>query len=248
MVEGKQPVFLAAHLERLAAGAGILRLTLPWPREELAAAVAETVRANALQDGYLRLTITRGPGEGWRLDTCREPTLLIVPFTHVPYGEADYARGFAAVISRWRRNQHSPLARVKSLNYLENILAKDEALAQGVQEAILLNLDGRVAEGSMSNVFIIRDGCLVTPLVAEGLLPGVTRRYVLELAPMAGLEAQENLLPPGELATAPEAFLTSSLMGIMPLTKIDGQPVGGGSPGPLTRKLMQAYCEIRGEK
>lgn len=244
LVAAGQPVFLSAHLERLAAGAGILRLTLPWSREELAAAVEETVKANALKNGYLRLTVTRGPGEGWRPDTCHEPTLLIVPFPDVPYGKEDYARGFAAVISRWRRNHHSPLAQVKSLNYLENILAKDEALAQGAQEAILLNLDGRVAEGAMSNVFVVRDGGLVTPPPEEGLLPGVTRRRILDLAPQVGVEVAERPVTPEELAAATEAFLTSSLMGVMPLTRLGGKPVGEGRPGPLTRKLAQAYQSL----
>ncbi|TDA68702.1 MAG: hypothetical protein D9V47_08115 [Clostridia bacterium] len=248
LVVGRHPVFLAAHLERLAAGARILRLELPWSGEQLAAAVQETVAAAALGSGYLRLTVTRGAGEGWRLAACREPTLLIVPYDHIPYPAEDYAQGFAAAISRWRRNHHSPLAQVKSLNYLENILAKDEALALGAQEAILLNLEGRVAEGAMSNVFVIGDGYLVTPPPQEGPLPGITRRYVLELASRVGLTAAERPVAPGELVGAPEAFLTSSLMGIMPLTFLEGRPVGTGRPGPLTRRLARVYQEAIGSE
>lgn len=240
-VYGGQVPLAALHLERLREGSRVIGLELPWTAGQLQEALEATVTVNALGDGYLRLTVTRGPGEGWNPNSCPKPTLLVAAFDRVPYDSAAYQQGLRAVFSSYKRNPHSPLVRVKSLNYLENILAKQEARERGAQEALLLNLEGRVSEGSMSNIFIVTAGKIITPPKTEGLLPGVARHLVLRLASASGRQAAETPLTRDQLAAADEAFLTSSLLEVMPLTSLEGHPIGTGKPGPLTKQLHQLF-------
>ena len=150
----------------------------------------------------------------------------------------------AAVVSSVRRNETSPLSRIKSLNYLDNLLAREDARRHGADEAILLNTRGFVAEGSASNVFLVQQGSLLTPGVESGALPGITRRVVLELVSAVGLEPVESEIEMSVFGDASEAFLTNSVVEIMPLTSLDGRPVGPGRPGPVTRRLQRLYREL----
>ena len=240
---GGQVFRLDSHLNRLARSAEILGL--PIEALDLKGAVRDTIQANKLSDARVRITISIGEG-GMVPDpsTCTQPTVLILAGHYKPYPEQVYERGFRAVVSSIRRNSQSPLSRLKSANYLENMLAKQEARAAGVDEAICLNEKGLLAEASMSNIFLVNDGILRTPGEESGILPGITREVVLELASQLGINTFEQDIRLDELFQAQEAFLTNSLMEIMPLTEIDGKPVGSGKPESVTRRLMANYKKL----
>ena len=236
---GRVP-FLDRHLDRLEAGAATLGIPLPQPRTTLAAACLEVLHANRLgdRDAALRITLSRGPGpRGLAPPPEPAPTLLIGAAA-----VADTAPA-RAVISRIRRNEHSPLSRIKSLNYLDAVLALREASERGADEALLCNTAGRLACASAANLFLIRDGALLTPGLDEGVLPGITRGLILELASEVGLIAEETAIAPSALERVEEAFLTNSLIGIRPLVAINGHRVGRGGIGPLTNRLRERYRE-----
>lgn len=240
-----QPFRLTAHLERLAQGAAVLGLNRPPSPDELAETVRQAVAVNHLTEATVRLMVTFGPGAlAPRPESCREPTVFVAALPLRRYPDEAYARGFRAVTVSFRRNETSPLCRLKSNNFLENILARTEAQRAGADEGLWLNTRGLVCEGTISNVFLVRDGELFTPHEGCGLLPGITRRIVLDLAAQSGLKAQEAEVTPKDLRTADEAFLTNSLLELMPLTEIDGQPVGSGRPGAVTQKLQGWYREV----
>ncbi len=240
---GGQVFRLDSHLNRLARSAEILGL--PIEALDLKGAVMDTIHANKLSDARVRITISIGEG-GMVPDpsACTQPTVLILAGHYKPYPEQVYERGFRAVVSSIRRNSQSPLSRLKSANYLENMLAKQEARAAGVDEAICLNEKGLLAEASMSNIFLVNDGILRTPGEESGILPGITREVVLELASQLGINTFEQDIRLDELFQTQEAFLTNSLMEIMPLTEIDGKPVGSGEPESVTRRLMANYKKL----
>lgn len=220
---------LSNHLGRLRAGAAVLGLDVPSSDRELGNHLAETLAANGLGDGVLRLTLTRGPsGRGVLPPRPAAPTLMITASGH------DAAPGPASVLiaTVTRRNEHSPLARCKCLNFLDNILARQEAEKGGADEALLLNSTGRLAEATAANLFVVIGGELLSPPVADGALPGVMRADVMDR-----LGGRECPLAPEDLARASEAFLTNSL-GIRPLIRVDGVPLGDGNPGPLTEEAM----------
>lgn len=233
-----QVPWLDRHLARLAAGAATLGI--PLPAVDLAQAVAQTLAANGLAtDGAaLRITLTRGPGpRGLLPPVTPAPTLLIVAQA---LSEAPDS-GARAILATARRNEHSPLANLKSLNYLDNVLARREAAAGGADDALLLNTAGRLASASAANLFVVRQRTLITPPPTEGILPGVTRAAILEIAPDLGASAVEAPLEPAILGEAQEAFLTNSLIEVRPLIAVDGRPIGDGTLGPLTRRLRDAY-------
>jgi len=240
---GGQVFRLDSHLNRLARSAEILGL--PIKALDLKGAVMDTIHANKLSDARVRITISIGEG-GMVPDpsACTQPTVLILAGHYKPYPKQVYERGFRAVVSSIRRNSQSPLSRLKSANYLENMLAKQEARAAGVDEAICLNEKGLLAEASMSNIFLVNDGILRTPKVEGGILPGITREVVLELASQLGINTFEQDIRLDELFQTQEAFLTNSLMEIMPLTEIDGKPVGSGEAESVTRRLMANYKKL----
>ena len=240
---GGQVFRLDSHLNRLARSAEILGL--PIEALDLKGAVRDTIHANKLSDARVRITISIGEG-GMVPDpsACRQPTVLILAGHYQPYPKQVYERGFRAVVSSIRRNSQSPLSRLKSANYLENMLAKQEARAAGVDEAICLNEKGLLAEASMSNIFLVNDGILRTPAKESGILPGITREVVLELASQLGINTFEQDIRLDELFQAQEAFLTNSLMEIMPLTEIDGKPVGSSEAEFVTRRLMASYKKL----
>jgi branched-chain amino acid aminotransferase len=240
---------LDAHLERLAASAPVLHLELPWTAAELGTAVEQALSANTLTDAYLRLTVLRGvgpPGPDPRL--CREPQYFVVARPLKPYPERCYAEGAVAVVATTRQNEGSPLSRVKSLSYLNHVLARVEAREAGADEALLLNGRGELAEGASSNLFALCGGTLVTPPVESGCLPGIARAVVLEIAPRLGLAVALRPLALSELLDADEAFLTNSLMEVMPLARAGDRPIGSGRPGPVTARLAAAYRAVVDEE
>jgi len=232
---------LEAHLARLRRAAAFLGLGLDR-LPDLSRALYDTLGANHLMNARIRLTLSGGPGEPVPdVTACREPTLLITAREYVPHPDSIYRQGFRAALSAISRNTHSPVSGLKTLSYLDNILARREARLAGADEAIMLNEQGFVAEGSTSNVFLVSGNALRTPGEDCGILPGVTRSVVMELARTAGLATAEEKIAPGEFALADEAFCTNSLVEIMPVTAFDGRAVGRGAPGEVTAKLMAAY-------
>ena len=234
---------LDSHLERLARSAETLGFSIDTTG--LDEAVTATLKANRLSDARIRITVSIGEGSMTPdPGRCNPPTVLILAGEYQPYPGQVYEKGFRAIISTIRRNSQSPLSRLKSANYLESMLAKQEAKEATVDEAVCLNEKGYIAEASMSNIFLVNDGSLLTPGERSGILPGITRKVVLEMAPQLSVNASENDIKPDELFQADEAFLTNSLAEIMPLTNVDGKPVGSGKPGPVTRRLMAGYKKL----
>jgi branched-chain amino acid aminotransferase group I len=232
---------LEQHHHRLCEGAALLALEVPISLPALGEAIAAVLQRNGLTDASLRLTLTAGPSEAAEPSNAQ---VVLFAGESTEYPEALYERGMAAVISPIRRNETSPLSRVKSLNYLDNLLAREEARRRGADESLLLNSQGFVAEGSASNVFVVRNGALLTPSVQSGALPGITRQVVLELAAEVGLEVKEIEVELEALFEATEAFLTSSLKEVMPLTRLDGRAVGSGRPGPVSERLRCLHREL----
>ena len=236
---GGHPMFLGAHLRRLREGAAVLDLPVPAGDEAIARAVARTLGANGLEQGEaaVRITLTRGSGpRGLPPPPDPRPTLLLTA--------AAYARprspAAAVIVRTVRRNEHSPSSRLKSLGALDAVLAWQEVERAGADEGLLRCTGGSLAEGVASNLFLVRRGALATPSLDTGALPGVTRRRVLRAATKLGLDAGERLVVPEELGPADEAFLTSSLIGVRPLVRVDGRVIGDGRTGPLTRRLAAA--------
>ncbi len=240
---GSRVFRLDRHLRRLAHSAEMLGISIQTI--ELEGAVMDTLHANKLSDARIRVTISIGEG-AMTPDpgTCEKPTVLITAADYQPYPQQVYQKGFRAVISSIRRNSQSLLSGLKSTNYLESMLARQEARKVGVDEALCLNEKGSLAEASMSNVFLVADGMLKTPGLESGILPGITREAVLKLAPQLDINTLEQDIRLEELLHADEAFLTNSLIEVMPLTEVDGKAVGNGTPGPVTRRLMTAYREL----
>ncbi len=234
---------LERHLSRLAHSAKILGLPVGAPA--LKGAVADTIQANQLSEARIRITVSIGEG-GMPPDpsTCSQPTVLILAEHYTPYPAQVYQKGFRAVVSSIRRNSQSPLSRLKSANYLESILARQEARAAGVDEALCLNEKGLLAEASMSNIFLVTDGILKTPDEESGILPGITRQTILELASQLGINTLEQDISLNELSHAEEAFLTNSLIEVMPLTELAGKPIGPGRPGLITQRFVAAYKKL----
>ncbi len=232
---------LGAHLQRLASAADKIHLALSMTDEELQTAVHKTLKESELTSAYIRLTVTRGVGGNpSQLDaSTASVTIWVRPFSGYP--AELYKTGMSALLSQTRRNEYSPLSNLKTLNYLDNLLARVAAQRAGADEAILLNTSGQLAEAAASNLFIVKDGCVLTPPIEAGILPGITRACVLELCRAEGISIQERHLELHQLSAAEEAFVTNSLMEVMPLTNFGGQPIGTGRPGKLTQQLHQAY-------
>ena len=240
---GGQVFRLEHHLSRLAHSAE--KLGLPIGAPELKGAVMDTIQANKLSEARIRITVSIGEGAmAPDPSTCNKPTVLILAEHYKPYPEKVYQKGFRAVVSSIRRNSQSPLSKLKTANYLESILARQEARAAGVDEALCLNEKRLLAEASMSNIFLVTDGILRTPDEESGILPGITRRTILELASQLDIDTLEQDIRLDELSQAKEAFLTNSLIEVMPLTEIDGKPIGSGRPGPISKRLMAAYKKL----
>ena len=236
------PLHLDEHLARLNASATALRLCGGVDGAAIGQGIAELLEGNDLSDAYIRITLTRGEHAGrLELEPAAEPTLIIVAQPLRPLPPSRYDPGSTAIIASIRQNADSPLPRHKTLNYLNNLLARTEARGRGADEAILLNTRGEVAEAASSNLFLVCGGCLVTPSLDSNILPGVTRAEVLRLAAEAGIPSDERIVHREELLSADELFLTNSVAELVPVRAIEGRPVGLGIPGPLTRKLHALY-------
>jgi branched-chain amino acid aminotransferase len=224
------------HLDRLTQGASLLAIDPP-PAEHLLAAVLDTLSTNNLSVAVVRLTVSRGPDPGRGLDVHADvPPTIIVRVSPYEPRTADQ-HGLSAVFSSIRRNESSPLSRVKCLSYADNVLARLEARRRGADEAILLNTSGEVCCASAANLFVLNGGTLITPPVESGALPGVTRRCLLELAGARGLTVREAPVLSEDLWAADEAFLTNTVVGVIGLASVEGRPVGSGGLGGVTRLL-----------
>ena len=234
---------LKEHIDRLFCSAKAILLEIPLSHSALMKATVETIRANKLRDCYVRLIVTRGVGTlGLNPRSCKKPSVIIIAGKIQVYPPALYARGMDIVTVPTTRNLHSALnPAIKSLNYLNNILAKIEANQAGCEEAVMLNAEGFVAECSGDNLFIVKKGALLTPPLSAGALYGITRGVVMELAEEEGLTVSEPNLTRYDLFNADECFLTGTGAEIVPVVKIDGRVVGTGKPGPITRKLEEEY-------
>ncbi len=234
---------LKEHIDRLFCSAKAILLEIPMSHEALSKAVVQTCAKNNLKDGYIRLVITRGVGGlGLNPNRCKTPSVIIIADKIQVYPPAMYQRGMDIVTVATVRNLHSAVnPAIKSLNYLNNILAKIEANNAGVEEAIMLNADGYVAECTADNIFIVRQNHLLTPPLSAGALYGITRGVVMELAREQGLLVSEPNLTRYDLFNADECFLTGTGAELIPVVKIDGRVIGTGKPGAITADLVKRY-------
>jgi branched-chain amino acid aminotransferase len=234
---------LKEHIDRLFYSAKAILLEIPMTPAEVMKATVETIRVNKLRDCYVRLVVTRGVGNlGLNPRSCKAPTVFIIAGKIQVYPAELYAKGMEIVTVPTVRNLHSAVnPAIKSLNYLNNILAKIEANNAGVEEAVMLNSEGFVAECTADNLFIIKNGELFTPPLSAGALYGITRGTVMDLAAQTGMKVSEPSLTRYDLFNADECFLTGTGAEIMPVIKIDGRVIGSGKPGALTLKLIEEY-------
>ncbi len=236
---------LERHIARLMKSAEALGIAPRLGGLDLGDACYQVLKANGLGDARIRLTVSAGAGDIVPdPSTCREPTVFIVARKLTPLPDAVYQRGYRVVVSSVRRNSRSLLSQHKSTSWLENVFARSEARAAGFDEALLLNERGLVVECSASNIFAVRSGVLCTPPIESGALPGVTREVVLELAKASGIRFAVVDLGFEDLLRADEAFLTSSIIEVMPLTQVEARAIGDGRPGPVTQRLMSAFREL----
>ncbi len=234
---------LKEHIDRLFYSAKAILLDIPMSHAEVMKATVETCRQNKLKNGYIRLVVTRGVGTlGLNPNRCKRGSVIIIADKIQLYPEEMYERGMAIVTVATTRNLHNAVnPAIKSLNYLNNILAKIEANNAGVEEAIMLNADGYVAECTGDNIFMVKGNQLLTPPLSAGALYGITRGTVMDLARESGLQVSEPNLTRYDLFNAEECFLTGTGAEIIPVTKIDGRVIGTGKPGPVTKNLVAKY-------
>jgi branched-chain amino acid aminotransferase len=234
---------LREHIDRLYESAKHIYLGIPWSRDQMAEEVLRTVRANAKQEGYIRLVVTRGAG-GLGLDPNKtsDPQVIVLVDDISLYPARYYEEGLEVITSSFIRNHPNALnPRIKSLNYLNNILAKIEAVRAGCQEALMLNHVGEVAECTGDNVFVVKHGLVRTPPPNAGILEGITRDAVIELAQAAGIPLEQAALTRHDVYSADECFLTGTAAEVVPVVKVDGRVIGSGKPGPVTRQLRERF-------
>jgi branched-chain amino acid aminotransferase len=232
------------HLMRLFHSAEVISLKIPYTIPQLKKAISDTLLANRLRNAYIRITVSRGEGIGLTPPPSPGGNLLIVTQKVPLFPKRWYTDGLSGVVVKIKKDSHSPLSSIKSLNYLPNILAKIEAQARNVEEGIILNSDCLLSSATASNIFLVSEGKLLTPSLKSSILPGITRRTVIEIAQRLDMEVYEREIRKEELTHADEAFLTSSLREIVPLTSIDGAPIGGGKAGKITKKIIYAYRDL----
>ena len=237
---------LDEHIDRLWDSARSIALDVPMSKSELIAATLETIRQNDLHDGYIRLIVTRGPGSlGLSPDSCRRPSVIIIAATIALYPEDLYHKGLTMVTCATQRTSSAALnPRVKSLNYLNNIMAKLEAQNAGAGEGLMLNEQGYVAECTGDNIFILKRGQIFTPHLNSGILEGVTRAVVFELADRLQIRTIECELSRYDVYTAEECFLTGTAAEVIPAVQLDRRLIGNGQPGPVTLKFIESFREL----
>ncbi len=237
---------LDEHIDRLYMSAKAIMLNIPMTREEMKKAVIDTCKANGIKDGYIRLVVTRGEGDlGLDPRKCKSPTVFIIASKIKLYPQEFYENGLSVITVPTRRNipeAVSPM--IKSLNYLNNILAKIEAVYRGAQEALMLNQEGYVSECTGDNVFIVRRGVIYTPPPYAGILEGITRRVVIGIAKSKSIQVIERNITRFEIYTADEMFLTGTAAEVIPVVEVDGRKIGDGKPGEITKKLIARFREI----
>ncbi|MDK1031615.1 MAG: branched-chain-amino-acid transaminase [Planctomycetia bacterium] len=234
---------LPEHVRRLFASAKGICLSIPMTQEQMSGAIEKTFAANDLRDAYIRACVTRGIGTlGLDPDLCGTPAVFIIVDTIALYPKELYDNGLEIIIAKTLRISPRALdPRIKSLNYLNNILAKIEAIDVGLLEAVMLNSDGYVAEATGDNVFIVRKGKVLTPPAGAGILMGITRNEVIEIAKSLGIETSEENLTPEDLYSADECFLTGTAAEVVPVIRIDGRTIGEGKPGKTTLQLLGEF-------
>jgi branched-chain amino acid aminotransferase group I len=241
---------LERHIKRMLQAAGIIGLADKLAGTDLGQACRETLAANDLQEARIRVTVSNGESETapWAGGAGGTPNVVITAKPYTPFSAGKYNEGFKVNIAMVRRCRQSVIESMKTVNHLASVMARKEAAAHGLDEAILLNDDGYIAEGGGCNVFFVKSGALVTPSLDSGILPGVTREVVMELAGSLGIEATEGTVGIGVIRKCDEAFMTNALIEVMPLTAVNDASgkvvtIGEGKPGKITRRLMEAYRE-----
>ena len=237
---------LKEHIDRLFYSAKAILLSIPMSHGDLMKVTVETCRKNKIRNGYIRLVVTRGVGGlGLNPNKCKKPSIIVIADKIQLYPAEYYERGLDIITVPTVRNLHSALnPAIKSLNYLNNILAKIEANNGGCEEAVMLNSEGFVAECTGDNLFIVKGGQLLTPPLSAGALYGITRGVVMDLGRELGLQVSEPNLTRYDLFNADECFLTGTGAELIPVVKIDGRVIGSGKPGPVTRKLVESYHSL----
>jgi branched-chain amino acid aminotransferase len=237
---------LQHHLDRLWDSAKAIWLEIPMSKADVAAAVNETLRINDIKDGYIRLIVTRGAGSlGLDPNRTSNPQVIVIADAISLYPAEMYEKGLTIITSSVLRNHPAALSpRIKSLNYLNNILAKIEGLQAGCVEALMLNHKGEVAECTGDNIFLVKHGVLQTPPLDAGILEGITRNAVIELAQKSDIEVREMPLTKHDVYIADECFLTGSAAEVIPVVKVDSRVIGPGTPGPMTLQLKKAFHEL----
>lgn len=234
------------HIDRIFDSAKAIHLEIPATKQELGDIVLATIKENKLQDGYVRLIVTRGAGElGLSPYRCEKASIIVISSTISLYPEEKYEHGLILATCATRRPTHDSLSpAVKSLNYLSNVMAKVEAMAAGAEEGVMLNSEGYVAECTGDNIFIVKNGVISTPTVASGSLYGITRTVVINLAREAGYELREVQMTRYDLYTADELFLTGTAAEVVPVAEYDKRKIGNGTTGPITRELIGAFRKL----
>ncbi|WP_240374673.1 branched-chain-amino-acid transaminase [Bacillus piscicola] len=234
---------LSEHLIRLFNSAKSIMLNIPYTINELADIIVETIKRNELRNAYIRIVVSRGIGNlGLDPASCSTPQVIVIAEELAIYPEEFYENGLEIVTVPTRRNRSDVLSpKVKSLNYLNNILVKLEARQAGVSEALMLNNEGYVAEGSADNIFILRSGTFYTPPGYIGALEGITRQAIIEIAEALGYELKEEPFTRHDVYTADEVFLTGTAAEVIAVIKVDGRPIGDGKPGEKTKELLKVF-------
>lgn len=240
---------LEQHLRRLWESARVISLSIPLSQEEVGKAIYDTLKKNNISDGYIRLVVTRGAGTlGLDPNRTSDPQVIVITDHIALYPQEFYTKGLEIVTASTIRNHPAALSpRIKSLNYLNNILAKIEGLKAGCVEALMLNSKGEVAECTGDNIFLVRDGVIVTPPHDAGILAGVTREAVMELARASGYVVQECTLTRHDVYIADECFLTGTAAEVIPVVKVDNRPIGTGIPGKITTLLIEKFRALTRE-
>lgn len=238
------------HIDRIYAAAKAIMLEIPMSKEDMKEVLLETCRKNNLRDAYIRLVVTRGAGDlGLSPTKCPKPTVFCIASTITLYPPEMYEKGMPVITAAQRRNKATVVdPQIKSLNYLNNILAKIEANRAGVPEALMLNHDGIVAECTGDNIFIVKDGVIYTPPIHIGILDGITRRTVIELAKEMGIEVLEKEFTLFNVYNADECFLTGTAAEAIPVSMVDGRVIGTGNAGEVTKTLLAAFKAYANEQ
>lgn len=236
---------LEEHVERLFLSARAILLQMPWTEQEVCDIVCDTIRANGLTDGYVRLVVTRGSGGlGLNPYLCKKASMFCIAGSIQLYTEECYEKGLELITCSTRRPSHATLSpQVKSLNYLNNIMAKIECVQAGVMEGLMLNEAGTVAECTGDTVFIVKNGVIVTPKISDGALDGITRGVIFDLCEKLDIELIEDTITRYDVYTADEVFLTGTAAEVIPVVKVDDRPIGDGVPGELFKVLLAGFRE-----